>query len=377
MAPLPLPAHWYDGEFGGAASIASRAFRYGDGLFETMRYRKGRFHLLELHLERLRDGCARLHIPYEREQVLAQLRMGDEYLQGHGIDEACARLTVSREDLPPSFPRPTMKERESSLVEGGAGTNGESPSFPRKRESSLAQPAPGPGMGTGMKSGTDGTESKSGGTGGIREQVGSREQGGAGENRRGYFPPFDVRAVLALSLTPCAPWGSVPPPAKLIYCALRLPPQPALAGLKHANRLEQVLAAREVAAAGADEGLLRGLSGTVVCAVSANLFAAFPDELVTPPVDSCGVDGVMRRHVLRHLAPAAGLPARVARLSPADIERAPELFLTNALIGIRSAASCGGHRFTSTAAADKLRAGMLAWAEAPAESGAQWMDAAG
>ena len=79
----------------------------------------------------------------------------------------------------------------------------------------------------------------------------------------------------------------------------RLALQPALAGIKHCNRLEQVLARAEWHDAGAiDEGLMRSTEGDVVCATAANLFVLHGGRWLTPRVDRCGVAGVCRAWVL-------------------------------------------------------------------------------
>ena len=67
-----------------------------------------------------------------------------------------------------------------------------------------------------------------------------------------------------------------------------------LAGLKHLNRLEQVLAAREVAERGLDDGLLCNEDGFVLEATSSNLLFVFDCAISTPKLDSNGVHGVLR-----------------------------------------------------------------------------------
>jgi 4-amino-4-deoxychorismate lyase len=122
---------------------------------------------------------------------------------------------------------------------------------------------------------------------------------------------------------------------------LRLASQPALAGIKHLNRLEQVLARAEWDDPAIDEGLLCDASGHVVCATAANLFAVIDGRLVTPDVSHAGVAGVARAIVVDALA------AEVRRVSADDIERASEVFLTNALRGVMRVARIDARRFGS------------------------------
>ena len=115
---------------------------------------------------------------------------------------------------------------------------------------------------------------------------------------------------------------------------LRLGENPRLAGLKHCNRLEQILARTELATdSGLAEGILFSSSGNVVSATSSNVFLVRESCLLTPRIDLCGVAGVMRRVVLRE-ARRVGIPARECELRAPDLQSAAEVFLTSARIGI-------------------------------------------
>jgi 4-amino-4-deoxychorismate lyase len=114
---------------------------------------------------------------------------------------------------------------------------------------------------------------------------------------------------------------------------LRLGENPALAGLKHCNRLEQILARREWTDPAITEALLFSSSGKLVSGTMSNVFIVDGAELRTPRIDQCGVAGVMRRVVLRE-AGRAGIPVREDVLDAADLQKANEVFLTNARMGI-------------------------------------------
>jgi 4-amino-4-deoxychorismate lyase len=117
--------------------------------------------------------------------------------------------------------------------------------------------------------------------------------------------------------------------------AMRLGENPALAGLKHCNRLEQILARSEPDDAAAAEALMLSRSGNLVSGTMTNVFLidGSPARVRTPAIDSCGVAGVMRRVVLREAA-RAGITAMECPLTPTDLEAAAEVFLTNARVGI-------------------------------------------
>jgi len=115
--------------------------------------------------------------------------------------------------------------------------------------------------------------------------------------------------------------------------AMRLGENPALAGLKHLNRLEQVLAQTERDIRQVRELLLFSSSGRLVCGTMSNVFLVKESKLQTPRLDLCGVAGVMRRVVLRE-ARRAGIRIEERELTAQDLEQAEEVFLTNARIGI-------------------------------------------
>jgi 4-amino-4-deoxychorismate lyase len=99
--------------------------------------------------------------------------------------------------------------------------------------------------------------------------------------------------------------------------------------------LEHVLAQLELQKRSADEGLLLSTSGHVVSGTSSNLFAAFGARVRTPRLERCGVHGVMRRLVLETCGPL-GLEAQEVDMDVRDLRQADEIFVTNALLGIRS-----------------------------------------
>jgi 4-amino-4-deoxychorismate lyase len=114
---------------------------------------------------------------------------------------------------------------------------------------------------------------------------------------------------------------------------LRLGENPALAGLKHCNRLEQVLARREWTDPAITEALVFSSSGRLVSGTMSNVFIVDSFGLRTPRIDLCGVAGIMRRVVLRE-AQRAGITVREDALDDGDLEGATEIFLTNARMGI-------------------------------------------
>ena len=173
-----------------------------------------------------------------------------------------------------------------------------------------------------------------------------------GESGRGYLPG-DGPPTSILSVHP-APAADAAPLA-LHWCGIRMARQPALAGLKHLNRLENVLARAECARAGHAEGLMCDEQGNVRCATAANVFALIDGIWHTPDTALGGVAGVARAQLLA-LAPAI----RVAELSRAMLENAEAVFLSNAVRGMMAVDRIGETAFARSAAFDTLRQRFLA-----------------
>lgn len=141
--------------------------------------------------------------------------------------------------------------------------------------------------------------------------------------------------------------------ARLRVCDLRLGHQPALAGIKHLNRLENVLARAEWDDDGIVEGLLLDGDGWVIGGTMSNVFARRGRWLFTPVLDQCGVAGVTRARVMG-AAGGCDLAAVETRLSLEDLRASDEVFLTNSVFGIWRVAQIERHAWkdagnTSTA----------------------------
>ena len=149
---------------------------------------------------------------------------------------------------------------------------------------------------------------------------------------RGYMPP-ETNACIRIISAHIYPDG-IPELARegvrARICELRLAIQPALGGIKHLNRLEQVLASAELRAAGAAEGILLDGEDHVISAIAANIFLVMEDRLLTPRLDRCGVRGVVRKHIL------AGFGARCEqrRILVDMLQEADEVFICNSVRGI-------------------------------------------
>ena len=139
---------------------------------------------------------------------------------------------------------------------------------------------------------------------------------------------------------PAAAWTRGIRAAKSTF---RIAAQPALAGIKHLNRLEQVLAS-SASRGRAAESIVSDDRGRPLCGTRTNLFWVRGGRLRTPALDRCGVAGMMREQVLA-LARAAKLRLRIAAGSWDEFLGADEAFVTNSVIGIWPLAALGARRW--------------------------------
>lgn len=122
--------------------------------------------------------------------------------------------------------------------------------------------------------------------------------------------------------------------AAVRICRTRLGRNPRLAGIKHLNRLEQVLARMEADPSQCDEGIMLDDRERVIEGIMTNVFVHRDGRLCTPDLSECGVAGIMREIVLEASKEVTRAEAQVVTLSVDDLSTADECFLSNSLIGI-------------------------------------------
>lgn len=156
-----------------------------------------------------------------------------------------------------------------------------------------------------------------------------------GISTRGYAPSTQTTPTHIWDVAPLpdypAEWATHGIKARL--CQLRLSQQPRLAGIKHLNRLENVLAASEWNDAEIAEGLLMDADGNVIEGVRSNLFVVLNGTLTTPSLLGCGVAGIQRDRVIAW-ANTNNVPLEIRSLSWDEVINADELFVVNSLIGV-------------------------------------------
>lgn len=108
---------------------------------------------------------------------------------------------------------------------------------------------------------------------------------------------------------------------------------PLLAGLKHNNRLEQVLIKKEIDDSEYDDNIVLNIQDYAIEASAANLFWVIGCTLYTPELSNSGVAGIKRKQVLAY-AQQHKLMVNINHFTLNDVLRADEVFITNALHGV-------------------------------------------
>ena len=166
-----------------------------------------------------------------------------------------------------------------------------------------------------------------------------------GSSERGYRPPGNPNPMIQVGIGERASLPSTHYLAgiRVGICDTPFSHAPHLAGLKHLNRLDQVMAAGECQLAW-DEGLMFDPDGYLVGGTKTNIFLFTDGCLLTPRLDRCGVAGIMREVVMdaaRHL----GIRVREMRLRETHLRAAEGVFLTNTLVGVWPVAQIEQHRY--------------------------------
>jgi 4-amino-4-deoxychorismate lyase len=164
-----------------------------------------------------------------------------------------------------------------------------------------------------------------------------------GSGARGYAPPqpSTLTRIVMDSPVPGYPEEFVRAGVAVHVCQMRLSSQPRLAGVKHLNRLENVLARAEWNDPAVPEGILLDAEEHVVGGTMTNLFIVEDGGLVTPPLLLCGVAGVTRERIMQ----GAGRLGMACREEPVTLPRllgAQEALLVNSVIGAWQVKSCAG-----------------------------------
>jgi 4-amino-4-deoxychorismate lyase len=155
-----------------------------------------------------------------------------------------------------------------------------------------------------------------------------------GEGNRGYTPPAITAPtrVVTKSAMPQYAEERFNEGVNLIVCETRLAVQPKLAGVKHLNRLENVLARMECSNPDLAEGIMLDTENNVIECTAANIFARFGDVLITPSLAQCGIAGITRQRII-NVAFMLSLKTREETFDLAHLLKADEVIICSSLYG--------------------------------------------
>jgi len=161
-----------------------------------------------------------------------------------------------------------------------------------------------------------------------------------GESSRGYGFEKDIvptRIVIASSVP-----VNIPEQYSLSVCRSGYATNTILSGIKHCNRLEQILSRSGMKG---DECIMLDENGYVISTSQANIFTIKDGVISTPDLENCGIDGTRRSVVLR-LVDDMGFQVVVGAISMPELLEADEIFITNSIIGIRPVYMVNDHIFS-------------------------------
>ena len=168
---------------------------------------------------------------------------------------------------------------------------------------------------------------------------------GVGGRGYQYDPAMDSTRIVMLSGWPTYRGTEKDKGIRTKLCDTRLSMQPLLAGIKHLNRLEQILARSEWSKDEITEGVMLDANNNIIEGTMSNLFFVDHQEcLVTPSLKQCGVAGVQREHVL-NIAEEKGYQTKITEVPVNKLAQFNEVFATNSLIGIWPVIAIEDQRF--------------------------------
>ncbi len=178
-----------------------------------------------------------------------------------------------------------------------------------------------------------------------------------GSGPRGYRLPEPQSPLRIIQAGPLPPVDASNEKAgvRLFCCQTRLAQQPLLAGLKHLNRLEQVLARSEWQDPAIPEGLMQDTEGNLVEGTMSNLFLRFADAWVTPDLTLCGVQGVMRDYLVNALR-RSGETVAERHVRMEELGQSTEVFCCNSVFGVWPVTAVAEHAWPIGAATRKAQA---------------------
>lgn len=168
-----------------------------------------------------------------------------------------------------------------------------------------------------------------------------------GQGGRGYALPEKTESSRMITLYPWPVYKkeNAIEGVNVRVCDYRYSNNAVLAGIKHLNRLEQILARSEWTDESITEGIVLDQENNVIEGTMSNLFAIKDNNVLTPDLSNCGVEGVIRSKVIE-LANESNINCEIKKISLNELLEADEIFICNSIIGVWPVTTVNRHSFS-------------------------------
>ncbi len=175
-----------------------------------------------------------------------------------------------------------------------------------------------------------------------------------GNSLRGYGYKDDIKPVRIVIISEMHQ-SLINKEFSLEYSTSGYHSNPQLAGIKHCNRLEQILARSNLSC---NEAIMLDEKENVISVTQGNIYFIFGNKLLTPKLDRCGVVG-SRRSLILELARSLKMDALESNISINQAQQADEVFISNSIIGIQPVHAIERHKLGKNPQTEKIRKAFL------------------
>jgi len=180
-----------------------------------------------------------------------------------------------------------------------------------------------------------------------------------GQGGRGYAMPEQTEPSRIVSLYPFPNHSEDNSNGiSMRICKYRYAHNETLAGIKHMNRLEQVIARSEWSNTDIAEGIVLDKENNVIEGTMSNIFCVINNVLLTPALNLCGVEGIIRNKIIE-LAPTLSMNIEVKTISLDELKSADEIFVCNSVIGLWPVIELEQQAFSIGKLSKKIRQALL------------------
>ncbi|GIU36713.1 aminodeoxychorismate lyase [Shewanella schlegeliana] len=289
---------WVDGQPDNSVNPLDRGLAYGDGLFATMRVHQGEIQFLNTHFERLTQGAYRLGFQWQPSSDLKQQLSA----LAKTNPNACIKIVLTRGVGGRGYGAAVVRHNPAIILDN----------------ESIQQ---------------------------INDKPVSSSQ---------VSTPLNTTEIVSVHPLPTYYKQWQQQGVSLALADIRLGRQPKLAGIKHCNRLEQVLIKSVELAEGNQDWLVLDSDNNVIESSMANIFFVVDKIIITPRISFAGVAGMMREQVIHQLL-QMGYSVQITDFHHSMLADAKHVFITNSLFGLVDVVAIADRRFSRASWTSRIR----------------------